>query len=158
MSLSEKKTSEAPSGEPRTFQKSESRRRDRKGSNLEGKLLCRWKDLLFPTLLLGQPDPQGRSQQVGDPCADSEWSSGKMRARGGSLPDALQMRLKFLPLQLAEAGKKKPSNRINTKEFTVFPQRVNSVHPQWYQSPGSCRRFSDIHRVLTSLPSRSQND
>lgn len=123
MSLSEKKTSEAPSGELRTFQKSESRRRDRKGSNLEGKLLCRWKDLLFPTLLLGQPDPQGRSQQVGDPCADSEWSSGKMRARGGSLPDALQMRLKYLPLQLAEAGEKETLKQNKHQGIYCFPPK-----------------------------------
>lgn len=85
-----------------------------------------------------QPDPRGRSQQVGVPCEGSERSSGG--ARGGSLPDALKMLLKYLPLQLAE-GKKETlkQNKQQGINTLCFPQRVNSAGPQRYQSPGFLR-------------------
>ena len=101
MSLSEKKNREAPSGEPSTFQKVK--------AGGEAERAGTWKRSCsaggrasYDTLLLGN-QTRGGPQQAGDPCAGSERSSG--RARGGSLPDALKMLLKHLPLQLAE-GKK----------------------------------------------------
>lgn len=157
MSLPEKKNNEAPSGEPRTFQKVKARGEVERAQTWKRNCSAGGRTSYCTLFSSGTQTRGGAFSrwvahvwiQSGVQARQGHWEPARCSQNAVKIPSAATS---------GEGRGKKPSNRINTKEFIVFPQRVTSVGPQWYQSPDSFRRFSDIHRVLTSLPSRSQND